>query len=166
MNGNQITRKCMNMWGHRLCLCQFLNWMDSHKYKCLPSGASGYGYVGGDDGGNGGNYNTGTTGGGFGILPNNGLHQMGTFTSYHSYGSPGITHSVSYNHDPLQVKHEVIHEVNTPRHQVHEATIKMKVTHTNLGSDNANQNEYGDYYGDYDLVSAYDQYTSAAQQYQ
>merc|ERR1712228_959732 len=25
------------MWGQRLCLCQFLDWMDSHKYKCLKN---------------------------------------------------------------------------------------------------------------------------------
>lgn len=36
-SGNDINRKCLHMWGQRLCLCQFLGWMDSNKYKCLPS---------------------------------------------------------------------------------------------------------------------------------
>ena len=36
-NGNSIDRKCMHMWGQRLCLCQFLDWLDSHKYKCLQN---------------------------------------------------------------------------------------------------------------------------------
>merc|ERR1712048_42489 len=35
--GNTLTRKCLHMWGQRLCLCQFLDWMDSHKYKCTQS---------------------------------------------------------------------------------------------------------------------------------
>merc|ERR1712156_877190 len=35
--GNTLTRKCLHMWGQRLCLCQFLGWMDSHKYKCTQS---------------------------------------------------------------------------------------------------------------------------------
>ena len=40
------------MWGQRLCLCQFLNWIDTRKYKCLPSGLAGrYGYEGGEGGG-------------------------------------------------------------------------------------------------------------------
>ena len=37
MNGNSISRKCMHMWGQRLCLCQFLGWLDSHKYKCIQN---------------------------------------------------------------------------------------------------------------------------------
>merc|ERR1719244_1156697 len=24
----------MHLWGDRLCLCQFLGWMDSNKYQC------------------------------------------------------------------------------------------------------------------------------------
>eukprot|EP01083_Nonionella_stella_P268385 907260_1 len=35
--GNRLTRKCLHMWGQRLCLCQFLDWLDSHKYKCLQN---------------------------------------------------------------------------------------------------------------------------------
>merc|ERR1712190_531773 len=27
----------MHMWGRRLCLCQFLDFIDSHKYKCTPT---------------------------------------------------------------------------------------------------------------------------------
>ena len=37
LGGHTITRKCLHMWGQRLCLCQFLNWLDSRKYKCLPT---------------------------------------------------------------------------------------------------------------------------------
>jgi len=37
IHGNVITRKCLHMWGKRLCLCQFLNWIDSRRYKCLPT---------------------------------------------------------------------------------------------------------------------------------
>ena len=36
-SGNRLDRKCLHMWGNRLCLCQFLGWMDSKKYKCLPT---------------------------------------------------------------------------------------------------------------------------------
>merc|ERR1711933_325516 len=43
LHGNQITRKCMHMWGRRLCLCQFLGWMDSHKYKCTTTQGIGAG---------------------------------------------------------------------------------------------------------------------------
>merc|ERR1711978_470748 len=32
--GDRIGQKCMHMWGQRLCLCQFLGWMDSNKYQC------------------------------------------------------------------------------------------------------------------------------------
>ena len=35
--GNRIERKCLHIWGQRLCLCQFLDWLDSHKYKCIQS---------------------------------------------------------------------------------------------------------------------------------
>merc|ERR1712113_1087700 len=35
--GTRISRKCLHMWGQRLCLCQFLDWMDSHKYKCIQN---------------------------------------------------------------------------------------------------------------------------------
>eukprot|EP01083_Nonionella_stella_P040311 109477_1 len=34
-NGNRISRKCLHMWGQRLCLCQFLDWIDSSKYQCV-----------------------------------------------------------------------------------------------------------------------------------
>eukprot|EP01083_Nonionella_stella_P283177 963721_1 len=33
-NGKRIGQKCLHMWGQRLCLCQFLGWLDSSKYKC------------------------------------------------------------------------------------------------------------------------------------
>merc|ERR1712228_440749 len=35
-SGAKIQRKCLHMWQHRLCLCQFLEWIDSPKYKCYP----------------------------------------------------------------------------------------------------------------------------------
>ena len=35
-SGHLMTRKCLSMWGKRLCLCQFLDWIDGRKYKCLP----------------------------------------------------------------------------------------------------------------------------------
>jgi len=38
--GKRLTRKCMHMWGRRLCLCQFLGWMDNHKYKCTTTSVS------------------------------------------------------------------------------------------------------------------------------
>eukprot|EP01084_Bolivina_argentea_P143590 252094_1 len=37
-NGRIIQRKCLHMWKHRLCLCQFLEWIDDAKYKCFPRG--------------------------------------------------------------------------------------------------------------------------------
>ena len=33
-SGHELQRKCMHMWGQRLCLCQFLDWMDTEKFKC------------------------------------------------------------------------------------------------------------------------------------
>ena len=33
--GTAIQRKCLHLWKHRLCLCQFLGWMDTNKYKCI-----------------------------------------------------------------------------------------------------------------------------------
>merc|ERR1712087_750806 len=33
--GTAIQRKCLNLWKHRLCLCQFLGWMDTNKYQCI-----------------------------------------------------------------------------------------------------------------------------------
>merc|ERR1712087_1105058 len=39
-SGAPMTRKCMHMWGDRLCLCQFLGWLDSNKYRCAPSAGS------------------------------------------------------------------------------------------------------------------------------
>merc|ERR1712173_483172 len=35
-SGAKIQRKCLHMWKERLCLCQFLEWIDSPKYKCYP----------------------------------------------------------------------------------------------------------------------------------
>eukprot|EP01083_Nonionella_stella_P068705 182630_1 len=37
-SGRTIQRKCLHMWHHRLCLCQFLEWIDDAKYKCYPRG--------------------------------------------------------------------------------------------------------------------------------
>ncbi len=37
IHDNIITRNCLHLWAKRLCLCQFLNWIDSPKYKCLPT---------------------------------------------------------------------------------------------------------------------------------
>ena len=36
--GHTLTRKCLHMWGQRLCFCQFLDWIDDQKYKCMPRG--------------------------------------------------------------------------------------------------------------------------------
>eukprot|EP00488_Nonionellina_sp_1-RS-2012_P000340 TRINITY_DN10973_c0_g1_i1.p1 TRINITY_DN10973_c0_g1~~TRINITY_DN10973_c0_g1_i1.p1 ORF type:complete len:163 (-),score=44.09 TRINITY_DN10973_c0_g1_i1:293-781(-) len=80
LRGNQITRKCLHMWGHRLCLCQFLNWIDSRKYKCLPSALAGAGA--GAGAGNG----------------NIGMNEAATYKEYHSYGAPDITHHITLNH--------------------------------------------------------------------
>ena len=33
--GTSIRRKCLHLWKHRLCLCQFLGWMDTNKYQCI-----------------------------------------------------------------------------------------------------------------------------------
>ena len=33
--GTHIQRKCLHLWKHRLCLCQFLGWMDTNKYQCI-----------------------------------------------------------------------------------------------------------------------------------
>jgi len=33
--GTAIRRKCLFLWRHRLCLCQFLGWLDTNKYKCI-----------------------------------------------------------------------------------------------------------------------------------
>merc|ERR1712087_220342 len=33
-SGNTLQRKCLHMWGQRLCLCQFLGWLDSRKFQC------------------------------------------------------------------------------------------------------------------------------------
>merc|ERR1712126_384573 len=38
-SGRSVERKCLHMWGQRLCLCQFLGWMDSRKFQCQAKGA-------------------------------------------------------------------------------------------------------------------------------
>merc|ERR1712130_874738 len=116
LHGNQITRKCMHMWGHRLCLCQFLNFIDSRKYKCLPTGLGGFG-----------GQSIGESGGGnIGILPNNGLHATGSYTEYHSYGSPDATHHVMVNHDPDKVKYETIHMIPDKDKKTSKVTHELK----------------------------------------
>ena len=95
VHGNRVTRKCLHMWGQRLCLCQFLNWMDSHKYKCLPSGG-----FGGDLGA------IPTKSIGIGILQHDGSHRTRAFDPCHSYRSPRINHHVMMNHDPSSVNYE------------------------------------------------------------
>merc|ERR1719334_2479525 len=40
--GDRIGQKCMHMWGQRLCLCQFLGWMDSRKFQCQAKGSTFY----------------------------------------------------------------------------------------------------------------------------
>eukprot|EP01084_Bolivina_argentea_P211348 359516_1 len=37
-NGNRLQRKCLHMWGQRLCLCQFLAFLDNRKFQCQPKG--------------------------------------------------------------------------------------------------------------------------------
>merc|ERR1712087_780750 len=39
LSGRTVRRKCLRMWGQRLCLCQFLGWMDSRKFQCQQKGA-------------------------------------------------------------------------------------------------------------------------------
>ena len=34
--GRDVERRCMHMMGGRLCLCQFLGWIDSPQYHCHP----------------------------------------------------------------------------------------------------------------------------------
>eukprot|EP01084_Bolivina_argentea_P000447 846_1 len=34
--GHQVARKCLHLMGGRLCLCQFLSWIDSSQYHCHP----------------------------------------------------------------------------------------------------------------------------------
>eukprot|EP01084_Bolivina_argentea_P122195 216565_1 len=34
--GREMERRCMHMMGGRLCLCQFLQWIDSPQYHCQP----------------------------------------------------------------------------------------------------------------------------------
>merc|ERR1712129_93991 len=41
-SGNKVQRKCLHMWGQRLCLCQFLGWMDSRKFQCQAKGSTFY----------------------------------------------------------------------------------------------------------------------------
>jgi len=122
-SGHSLRRKCLHMWGQRLCLCQFLNWMDSKKYKCLPTG---YNYA--DDSG-------------VSTLPS-------PVGAYHSYGSPGITHHVLLHHDPQTVNYETIHAApHKDTKLVHEVKYKVssKVKHSN-----AMEDEYADdYYNDY-----------------
>merc|ERR1712048_1510570 len=36
LSGNHLHRKCMHMWGQRLCLCQFMAFMDNRKFQCQP----------------------------------------------------------------------------------------------------------------------------------
>merc|ERR1712130_91554 len=36
MAGNKLQRKCMHMWGQRLCLCQFMAFFDNRKFQCQP----------------------------------------------------------------------------------------------------------------------------------
>eukprot|EP00485_Elphidium_margaritaceum_P010865 CAMPEP_0202691126 /NCGR_PEP_ID=MMETSP1385-20130828/5922_1 /ASSEMBLY_ACC=CAM_ASM_000861 /TAXON_ID=933848 /ORGANISM="Elphidium margaritaceum" /LENGTH=941 /DNA_ID=CAMNT_0049346481 /DNA_START=123 /DNA_END=2948 /DNA_ORIENTATION=+ len=154
VHGHQITRKCMHMWGHRLCLCQFLNWIDGRKYKCVPTSGfytgGGGGYMGGDE-----DNGAGTIGGGgnIGLLPNHRLNAAGTYSTYHSYGSPDITHHEMIQHDPNKVKYEEIHMV--PEHHQHtqiEHEIHFHVKSNEHHSDAA-QEELNDY--DYDSA-AYD----------
>merc|ERR1712129_574243 len=38
LNGNHLQRRCMHMWGQRLCLCQFMAFMDNRKFQCQPRG--------------------------------------------------------------------------------------------------------------------------------
>merc|ERR1712129_435336 len=36
MSGNKLQRKCLHMWGQRLCLCQFMAFLDNRKFQCQP----------------------------------------------------------------------------------------------------------------------------------
>eukprot|EP01083_Nonionella_stella_P167080 560633_1 len=146
LHGNQITRKCMHMWGHRLCLCQFLNFIDSRKYKCLPSGIDGLGGLGGLSGGMPGVIQQGS---GVGLA-------VPEYKEYHSYGSPGITHHVTLNHDPDQVNHETIHLIGKPHKNTkitHEVNYKVS---SNIKHGTANEEEYGDYYAMNDADEEYE----------
>ena len=37
--GRDVEKRCMHMMGGRLCLCQFLQWIDSPQYHCHPQGS-------------------------------------------------------------------------------------------------------------------------------
>merc|ERR1712176_503351 len=36
MSGNKLQRKCLHMWGQRLCLCKFMAFLDNRKFQCQP----------------------------------------------------------------------------------------------------------------------------------
>eukprot|EP01083_Nonionella_stella_P190597 705852_1 len=38
LSGNFVQRKCLHVWGQRLCLCQFLAFLDNRKFQCQPKG--------------------------------------------------------------------------------------------------------------------------------
>jgi len=132
IHGNLITRKCLHMWGKRLCLCQFLNWMDSRRYKCLPTAYMAPSTVTSYNDDGGGPY----------------YNDVGTWHHKlaHKPAITGIDTHVKYKERHTNKPGKLAHEV----HMKHTTRVHRKGVKKPAQYEQAKTNDAGDYLSYYD----------------
>ena len=145
IHGNLVTRKCLHMWGKRLCLCQFLNWMDSRRYKCLPTAYIAPSTPVSYNDGGGPYYNDVETW----------HHKLS-----HKPAITGIDTHVKYKERHTNKPGKLAHEV----HMKHTTRVHRKGVKDPPEYEQAKANDAGDFYdyGQYDYTQYDDEYEQSA----